>query len=111
MKNTFSGNTLEQNLVTYDEGGVPRRSVRRITNYDVPAQTDTTYRDARGLWSSRNPSLLAKLTGNVHSTRFMDNVDSNLEGFEPAQLNEREVRKTQKKACGGPLPKKSKFKK
>lgn len=49
MKNTFSGNTLEQNLVTYDENGVPRRSVRKITKYDTPAQSDTSYRDARGL--------------------------------------------------------------
>ena len=101
MKNTFSGNTLEQNLVTYDESGIPRRSVRRITNYDIPAQADTTYRDARGLWASKNPSWFAKLTGNVHTQRFMDTVDSNLKGFEPAQLNGREVKKTQKNQKGG----------
>lgn len=33
----------------------------------------------------------------------MDTVDSNLEGFEPMQINEREVKQTQKKQTGGPV--------
>lgn len=49
IKNVFNGNTLEQNVVTKGINGIPRRSVRIITNYDMPAKSDTFYVDANGL--------------------------------------------------------------
>lgn len=97
VKNVFSGNTLEQNVVTEGINGTPRRTIRRITSYDNPAKSDTAYVDANGREAGRNPGLLARLLGNVHSDKFMDNIDSILVGMEPRQLSEKEVKRTKKK--------------
>ena len=94
IKNVFNGNTLEQNVVTRGINGVPRRSVRIITNYDIPAKSDTTYVDANGLEAGRNPGFFQKLFGNVHTPEFMNSVDAKLKNAEPIQLSEREVRVT-----------------
>lgn len=106
VKNVFSGNTLEQNVVTEGINGVPRRTIRSITSYDNPAESDTTYIDAYGLEAGRNPGLLARLFGNVHSDKFMDNIDSILVGMEPRQLSEKEVNRTKKKQEGGEISRK-----
>lgn len=103
VKNVFSGNTLEQNVVTEGINGVPRRTIRSITNYDNPAKSDTTYIDANGLEAGRNPGILARIFGNVHSNKFMDNIDSILVGMEPRQLSEKEVKRTKKNKEGGIL--------
>lgn len=108
MKNVFSGNTLEQNLVTYDENGIPRRSIREITDYMFPMDADTLYRDARGLWASKHPSVIDELFNKTHSNEYIKTVDENLEGFEPIQFNEKEVKATQKKSkkeMGGKIQK------
>ena len=94
IKNVFNGNTLEQNVVTKGINGIPRRSVRIITNYDMPAKSDTFYVDANGLQARRNPGFFQKLFGNVHTPEFMNNVDARLENAEPIQLSEREVKAT-----------------
>lgn len=94
IKNVFNGNTLEQNVVTKGINGIPRRSVRIITNYDMPAKSDTFYVDANGLRARRNPGFFQKLFGNVHTPEFMNNVDARLENAEPIQLSEREVKAT-----------------
>ena len=94
IKNVFNGNTLEQNVVTKGINGIPRRSVRIITNYDMPAKSDTFYVDANGLQARRNPGFFQKLFGNVHTPEFMNNVDAKLVGAEPIQLSEREVKAT-----------------
>lgn len=94
IKNVFNGNTLEQNVVTKGINGIPRRSVRIITNYDMPAKSDTFYVDANGLQARRNPGFFQKLFGNVHTPEFMNNVDAKLENAEPIQLSEREVKAT-----------------
>ena len=94
IKNVFNGNTLEQNVVTKGINGIPRRSVRIITNYDMPAKSDTFYVDANGLRARRNPGFFQKLFGNVHTPEFMDNVDAKLKNAEPIQLSEREVKAT-----------------
>lgn len=94
IKNVFNGNTLEQNVVTKGINGIPRRSVRIITNYDMPAKSDTFYVDANGLRARRNPGFFQKLFGNVHTPEFMNNVDAKLENAEPIQLSEREVKAT-----------------
>ena len=94
IKNIFNGNTLEQNVVTKGINGIPRRSVRIITNYDMPAKSDTFYVDANGLRARRNPGFFQKLFGNVHTPEFMDNVDAKLKNAEPIQLSEREVKAT-----------------
>ena len=94
IKNVFNGNTLEQNVVTKGINGIPRRSVRIITNYDMPAKSDTFYVDANGLRARRNPGFFQKLFGNVHTPEFMDNVDAKLKNAEPIQLSEREVKVT-----------------
>lgn len=94
IKNVFNGNTLEQNVVTKGINGIPRRSVRIITNYDMPAKSDTFYVDANGLQARRNPGFFQKLFGNVHTPEFMDSVDAKLVGAEPIQLSEREVKAT-----------------
>lgn len=108
MKNVFSGNTLEQNLVTYDENGIPRKSIREITDYMFPMDADTLYRDARGLWASKHPSVIDELFNKTHSDEYIKTVDENLEGFEPIQFNEKEVKATQKKSkkeMGGKIQK------
>lgn len=108
MKNVFSGNTLEQNLVTYDENGIPRKSIREITDYMFPMDADTLYRDARGLWASKHPSIIDELFNKTHSDKYIKTVDENLEGFEPIQFNEKEVKATQKKSkkeMGGKIQK------
>ena len=94
IKNVFNGNTLEQNVVTKGINGIPRRSVRIITNYDMPAKSDTFYVDANGLRARRNPGFFQKLFGNVHTPEFMNNVDAKLKNAEPIQLSEREVKAT-----------------
>lgn len=94
IKNVFNGNTLEQNVVTKGINGIPRRSVRIITNYDMPAKSDTFYVDANGLRARRNPGFFQKLFGHVHTPEFMNNVDAKLENAEPIQLSEREVKAT-----------------
>ena len=94
IKNVFNGNTLEQNVVTRGINGIPRRSIRVITNYDIPAKSDTTYIDANGLEAGRNPGFFQRLFGNVHTPEFMNNVDAKLKNAEPIQLSEREVRVT-----------------
>ena len=94
IKNVFNGNTLEQNVVTRGINGIPRRSVRVITNYDIPAKSDTTYIDANGLEAGRNPGFFQRLFGNVHTPEFMNSVDAKLKNAEPIQLSEREVRVT-----------------
>ena len=94
IKNVFNGNTLEQNVVTKGINGIPRRSVRIITNYDMPAKSDTFYVDANGLQARRNPGFFQKLFGNVHTPEFMNNVDAKLKNAEPIQLSEREVKAT-----------------
>lgn len=94
IKNVFNGNTLEQNVVTKGINGIPRRSVRIITNYDMPAKSDTFYVDANGLQARRNPGFFQKLFGHVHTPEFMNNVDAKLENAEPIQLSEREVKAT-----------------
>lgn len=94
IKNVFNGNTLEQNVVTKGINGIPRRSVRIITNYDMPAKSDTFYVDANGLQARRNLGFFQKLFGNVHTPEFMDSVDAKLVGAEPIQLSEREVKAT-----------------
>ena len=94
IKNVFNGNTLEQNVVTRGINGIPRRSIRVITNYDIPAKSDTTYIDANGLEAGRNPGFLQRLFGNVHTPEFMNSVDAKLKNAEPIQLSEREVRVT-----------------
>lgn len=94
IKNVFNGHTLEQNVVTKGINGIPRRSVRIITNYDMPAKSDTFYVDANGLQARRNPGFFQKLFGNVHTPEFMDSVDAKLVGAEPIQLSEREVKVT-----------------
>ena len=91
IKNVFSGNTLEQNVVTSGINGVPRRSIRVITNYDIPAKSDTTYIDANGLKAGRNPGFFRRLFGNFHTPEFMNSVDEKLKNAEPIQLSEREV--------------------
>ena len=106
VKNVFSGNTLEQNVVTEGINGVPRRTIRSITSYNNPAESDTTYIDANGLEAGRNPGMLARLFGNVHSDKFMDNIDSILVGMEPRQLSEKEVSRTKKKQEGGEISRK-----
>ena len=106
VKNVFSGNTLEQNIVTEGINGVPRRTIRSITSYNNPAESDTTYIDANGLEAGRNPGMLARLFGNVHSDKFMDNIDSILVGMEPRQLSEKEVSRTKKKQDGGEISRK-----
>ena len=103
VKNVFSGNDLEQNVVTEGIHGVPRRTIRSITNYDNPAKSDTTYIDANGLEAGRNPGILARILGNVHSDKFMNNIDSILNGMEPRQLSEKEVKRTKKNKEGGIL--------
>lgn len=103
VKNVFSGNDLEQNIVTEGIYGVPRRTIRLITNYDNPAKSDTTYIDANGLEARRNPGILARFLGNVHSDEFMNNIDSILNGMEPRQLSEKEVKRTKKNKEGGIL--------
>ena len=40
IKNVFNGNTLEQNVVTRGINGIPRRSIRVITNYDINGQNN-----------------------------------------------------------------------
>ena len=94
IKNVFNGNTLEQNVVTRGINGIPRRSIRIITNYDTPAKSDTTYIDAKGLEAGRNPGFFQRLFGNVHTPEFMNSVDAKLKNAEPIQLSEREVRAT-----------------
>ena len=94
IKNVFNGNTLEQNVVTKGINGIPRRSVRIITNYDMPAKSDTFYVDANGLRARRNPGFFQKLFGNVHTPEFMNSVDAKLKNAEPIQLSEREVKAT-----------------
>ena len=94
IKNVFNGNTLEQNVVTSGVNGVPRRVVRIITNYDIPAKSDTSYVDANGLEAKRNPGFFQRLFGNVHTLEFMNSVDSKLKNAEPIQLSEREVKAT-----------------
>ena len=94
IKNVFNGNTLEQNVVTRGINGVPRRSIRIITNYDIPAKSDTTYVDAKGLEAGRNPGFFQRLFGNVHTPEFMNSIDAKLKNAEPIQLSEREVRAT-----------------
>ena len=94
IKNVFNGHTLEQNVVTKGINGIPRRSVRIITNYDMPAKSDTFYVDANGLRARRNPGFFQKLFGNVHTPEFMNNVDAKLKNAEPIQLSEREVKAT-----------------
>ena len=94
IKNVFNGNTLEQNVVTSGINGVPRRVVRIITNYDMPAKSDTSYVDANGLEAKRNPGFFQRLFGNVHTLEFMNSVDSKLKNAEPIQLSEREVKAT-----------------
>ena len=94
IKNVFNGNTLEQNVVTSGVNGVPRRVVRIITNYDMPAKSDTSYVDANGLEAKRNPGFFQRLFGNVHTLEFMNSVDSKLKNAEPIQLSEREVKAT-----------------
>lgn len=94
IKNVFNGNTLEQNVVTSGVNGVPRRVVRIITNYDMPAESDTSYVDANGLKARRNPGFFQRLFGNVHTLEFMNSVDSKLKNAEPIQLSEREVKAT-----------------
>ena len=108
VKNVFSGNDLEQNIVTEGIHGVPRRTIRSITNYDNPAKSDTTYIDANGLEARRNPGILARFLGSVHSDKFMDNIDSILVGMEPRQLSEKEVRRTKKNQTGGVINKRKK---
>ena len=94
IKNVFNGNTLEQNVVTSGINGVPRRVVRVITNYDMPAKSDTTYIDANGIEAGRNPGFFQRLFGNVHTPEFMNSVDAKLKNAEPIQLSEREVKVT-----------------
>ena len=94
IKNVFNGNTIEQNVVTKGINGIPRRSIRIITNYDMPAKSDTFYVDANGLQARRNPGFFQKLFGNVHTPEFMNNVDAKLKNAEPIQLSEREVKAT-----------------
>lgn len=94
IKNVFNGNTLEQNVVTSGINGVPRRVVRIITNYDMPAESDTSYVDANGLKARRNPGFFQRLFGNVHTLEFMNSVDAKLKNAEPIQLSEREVKAT-----------------
>ena len=94
IKNVFNGNTLEQNVVTRGINGIPRRSIRIITNYDTPTKSDTTYVDAKGLEAGRNPGFFQRLFGNVHTPEFMNSVDAKLKNAEPIQLSEREVRVT-----------------
>lgn len=94
IKNVFNGNTLEQNVVTSGVNGVPRRVVRIITNYDMPAESDTSYVDANGLKARRNPGFFQRLFGNVHTLEFMNSVDAKLKNAEPIQLSEREVKAT-----------------
>ena len=94
IKNVFNGNTLEQHVVTKGINGIPRRTVRIITNYNMPAKSDTTYVDAKGLEAGRNPGFLRRLFGNVHTPAFMDSVDTKLKNAEPIQLSEREVKAT-----------------
>ena len=106
VKNVFSGNDLEQNIVTEGIYGVPRRTIRLITNYDHPAKSDTTYIDANGLEAGRNPGILARFLGNVHSDEFMNNIDSILNGMEPRQLSEKEVKITKKNKEGGEISRK-----
>ncbi len=87
VKNVFDGTTLDQNLVTYDENGTPRRSIRRISNYGTPKER-VTYRDARGDWGSRARRFFEA----NHSSGFMDSVDGHLVGMNPKYINEREVK-------------------
>lgn len=96
FKNVFDGNTLHQNVVTYGEWGTPRRSVRVISDYDIPTKADTTYIDANGVSGRRNPSWWDRLSGNVHSKEFMDNLDAILKGAEPLYISEREVKANKK---------------
>jgi len=95
-KNIFKGKVLEQHVVTPGENGVPRRIIRTISNYSMPAQADTTYTDAAGLVAGRNPGFMARLFGNVHTPEFMDRVDAALVGADPYELNEAEVKSVEK---------------
>lgn len=110
IKNAFSGNDLYQNIVTYGEYGTPRRSVRIIKKFRTP-DADTSRVDGLGQIASDNPGLIERIFGTPFSKDFKSAQDRILDGMDPKYSSEKEVKaaqRTQKKACGGPLPSKKK---
>lgn len=98
IKNIFNGNTLRQYVVTDGVWGTPRKAYREITNYNIPAQSDTIYVDADGKRGVRNPSFLQKIAGDAqHSTGFMNSLDTILKGYDPIQLSGKEVKQSKTK--------------
>lgn len=97
IKNSFDGNDLYQNVVTYGINGVPRRTQRIIRNYSVPSQADTSYVDALDDTYKRNPGFLEKLLyGYKTNPGIMDRIDILLKGKDPIQINEKEVKQANK---------------
>lgn len=105
VRNHFVGNKLTQAFTTPDSYGNPILQYRIIENYDNPMPGDTSYVNGYG---SRNVSEEYKRAANKR-----------LQGAEPEARSANEVRAINKsnktgvsaKKCGGPLPKKNKFKK
>lgn len=105
VRNHFVGNTLTQAFTTTGDYGKPILQYRIVENYDMPMPGDTSYVNGYG---SRNVS-----------EEYKRAVDRRLQGAEPEARSASEVRAINRsnktgvsaKKCGGPLPKKSKFKK
>lgn len=87
----FGGNDLEQVLVVPGVTGIPRRAVRRISNWfnpDIPTEKlDTTYQDANG--NSKN------------SAEFEARVNRELEGVSGSRPTTKENGGKVEKARGG----------
>ena len=105
VRNHFVGNKLTQAFTTPGSYGSPVLQYRIIENYDNPMPGDTSYVNGYG---NRNVS-----------EEYKKAVDKRLQGAEPEARSAKEVRAINKtnetgvsaKKCGGPLPKKRKFKK
>lgn len=101
MRNQFTGNDLTQYFITPGFYGTPRLQKRIITNYDNPADSDTTIVDGNGAREG-------------HSQGYIDNVTRILQGSEPYAISGKDVRAVNKanktgvasKQIGGNLPKK-----
>lgn len=106
IKNIFNGSTLEQHVVTRGEYGIPRKTVRIIDNYNTPATSDTSRVDANRYSYPDNPNKLQRIFKKFHSPEFKQRQNYRLEGMEPFELNEEEVKaRLEKHKFGGTLPK------
>lgn len=101
VRNQFTGNDLTQYFITPGVYGTPRLQKRIITNYDDPANADTTIVDGNGVRDG-------------HSQKYIDAVTRMLQGSEPYATSGKDVRAVNKanktgvasKQMGGNLPKK-----